>query len=396
MPGPGSRGRARRNDGVVVRAPRVLHLVDQFGARSQTFIYTFVTHHNVFVPEVLCRQRDLEEEFPFESVTVLPETWSRLHPSRWWSLLANRLTGRTPWQGRVERHIRDAAPDVLHAHFGQVAVRVLPAVAQQHVPLITSFYGLDATAFADSRVGQASLPRLFATGALFIAEGPVMRQRLIALGAPADRVRVVPIAIDSARYPRWSRQPGEPYVLFLARFVEKKGLPDAIAAFAAARIARPDLKMRIIGDGPEGQRARAVALTHGVAAHIEWLGPRPHAECIEYLRGASVLIQPSVTAEDGDTEGGAPTTLIEAQAIGTPIVATRHADIPHVAPAGPGIHLSNEHDVRDLAAGLIRLVNDQTSSDSGHARRQHDIRQVMPLLERCYMDAVHIGRRSAA
>lgn len=375
---------------------RVLHIVDTFGARSQTFVHTFVTNHQSFEAQVLCRQRDLPIEFPFEPVVSIPETWSRRHPARWWSTVARRVTGRTPWQRRVEAAVRASAPEVVHAHFGQVGTRVLPAMQGVSPPLVTSFYGLDATGFANSVAGRETLPALFAFGALFLAEGPVLRQRLIGLGAPADRVRIVPIAIDLSKYPAWSPERGDPVVLFVARFVEKKGLPDAIAAFAAAREAHPALRMRIIGDGPEQQRAEAAAARLGVGHAIEWLGPRPLAEVIEQLRRAAVLIQPSLTAEDGDTEGGAPTTLIEAQAIGIPIVATKHADIPHVAPAGPGIHLADERDVRSLAAGLARLVSVPASSASAGVRERHDIRHVMPLLEGCYLEALAMANRSAA
>jgi glycosyltransferase involved in cell wall biosynthesis len=376
--------------------PRVLHIVDTFGARSQTFIYTFVTNHRAFTPQVVCRQRDLAAEFPFDSVTTVPEEWSRAHPARWWSTAVEGVTGRTPWQRRIERTVRDVRPDVVHAHFGQVGVRVLPAMQRVNVPLVTSFYGYDATGFADSEVGRRLIPRLTSFGTLFLAEGPVMSRRVISLGAPAERVRIVPIAIDLSKYPAWAPSTGVPVVLFVARFVEKKGLPDAIAAFSRARAVLPELRMRIIGDGPEEKRALEAAATLGVADAIEWLGPRPHVEVIDHLRQSTVLLQPSLTARDGDTEGGAPTTLIEAQAIGIPIVATRHADIPHVAPAGRGVHLADERDVPGLAGGLVDAVRNLQPSDAAGVRTRHDVRQVMPLLERCYRDAMHMPARSAA
>ena len=379
-----------------MNASRVLHIVDTFGARSQTFVYTFVTNHQAFEPHVVCRQRDLPAEFPFESVVTVPEEWSRAHPARWWSTAVEGVTGRTPWQRRIERTVREANPHVVHAHFGQVGVRVLPALQRVNVPLVTSFYGYDATGFANSATGRRLIPRLLSFGTLFLAEGPVMRQRVIALGASADRVRIVPIAIDLSKYPTWTPSTEVPVVLFVARFVEKKGLPDAIAAFALARVAHPQLRMRIIGDGPEQQRAHESAAALGVAHAIEWLGPRPHAEVIEHLRRSTVLIQPSLTAQDGDTEGGAPTTLIEAQAIGVPIVATRHADIPHVAPAGRGVVLAAERDVQGLASGLVDLVRDRQPSDATGVRARHDVRHVMPLLERVYLDAMQTSKRSAA
>lgn len=376
--------------------PQVLHIVDTFGARSQTFVYAYVTHHQDFAPRVLCRQRDLPGDFPFDDVTVIPEEWSRRHPARWWSMLSRTVTGQTPWQRRVGDCVRASRPDVVHAHFGQVGVRVLPAMTRPAPPLVTSFYGYDATGFANSPAGRKALPLLFSAGTLFLAEGPVMRQRLLALGAPAARVRVVPIAIDLSKYPSWSPARERPFVLFAARFVEKKGLPDAIAAFAAFRRVHSNVRLRIVGDGPEERRGREAARALAVDPAVEWLGPRSHTDLIGEMRRALVLIQPSLTAADGDTEGGAPTTVIEAQAIGLPIVATRHADIPHIAPPGPGIHLAEERDVAGLAAGLSRFADAHTGSDPAGVRARHDIRVVMPVLEDCYREALTMRDRTAA
>ena len=50
--------------------PRVLHAVDQFLARSETFIYTIVTGHRDYEPVVLCHRRSHAEEFPFPRINV--------------------------------------------------------------------------------------------------------------------------------------------------------------------------------------------------------------------------------------------------------------------------------------------------------------------------------------
>src|SRR5471030_1304803 len=47
------------------------------------------------------------------------------------------------------------------------------------------------------------------------------------------------------------------------------------------------------------------------------------------------------------------TILLESQAISTTIVTTRHADIPHVVPEGPGVYLCAEHDVDALGRSLV-------------------------------------------
>ena len=114
---------------------------------------------------------------------------------------------------------------------------------------------------------------------------------------------------------------------------------------------------------------------------------QPHAEVISRLAAAAVLIHPSVTATDGDSEGGAPTILLEAQAIGTPIVTTRHADIPHVVPGGPGVWLCDEHDVDALGRALVAALQQQTPSSAAHVIAHHDIRAVAPRLEHMYARA---------
>src|SRR5262249_48922685 len=87
---------------------------------------------------------------------------------------------------------------------------------------------------------------------------------------------------------------------------------------------------------------------------------------------------------DGDSEGGAPTILLEAQAIGTPIVATRHADIPHVAPEGLGVRLCDEHDVAALGDALAATLAAPHASGGAHLAARHAAPRAMVQLESVY------------
>jgi colanic acid/amylovoran biosynthesis glycosyltransferase len=69
-----------------------------------------------------------------------------------------------------------------------------------------------------------------------------------------------------------------------------------------------------------------------------------------------VFLSPSVTASDGDTEGGAPVTIIEMAASGIPIVSTTHCDIPEVIEDGVGGMLSPERNPAALAESIAKLV----------------------------------------
>jgi len=121
---------------------------------------------------------------------------------------------------------------------------------------------------------------------------------------------------------------------------------------------------------------------------VEFVGMQPHADVIRRLSAAAVLIHPSITAADGDSEGGAPTILLEAQAIGTPIVTTHHADIPHVVPAGPGVLLCAERDVEALGDAVVTALERREPSSAEHVRQHHDVTQVIDRLENIYMAIV--------
>jgi colanic acid/amylovoran biosynthesis glycosyltransferase len=357
---------------------RVLHAVDQFLVRSETFVYTYVSAHR---------------QFP--RVHVCPKPTSRKTVNWWWSSALEQLTGRAGWHRCVDTVLARVDPAVLHAHFGPTGCEMIGPARARRVPLVTSLYGVDAAVLPYLPQWRDRYARLFAEGDLFLAEGPEMRRKIIAAGAPADRTVVQPIALKLDRYPRWKPDREAPTVLFVGRFVPKKGLLDAIAAFGRAR-AVVTATMAIVGAGPDEANARALVSELGLSDVVAFVGMQPHLDVIARLRRAAVVIHPSVTAEDGDSEGGAPTLLLEAQAIGTPIVTTRHADIPHVVPQGPGVFLCDEHDVEALAAGLVSALERSERSSAAHVTSHHDVNRAIEQLEALYLATVNSPARASA
>jgi colanic acid/amylovoran biosynthesis glycosyltransferase len=102
------------------------------------------------------------------------------------------------------------------------------------------------------------------------------------------------------------------------------------------------------------------------------LGFLSHSEMLDEMNRADLFIQPSVTAADGDSEGGAPTTILEAQACGLPVLATEHADIPNVVVPERSALLAPERDVDALLAHLRSLLKEQDRwASMGNAGREH-------------------------
>ena len=154
--------------------------------------------------------------------------------------------------------------------------------------------------------------------------------------APADRDRSRQVPALGARHPST--------VLFVGRFVEKKGLLDAIEAFARARQrvgARALSSSATVPRRPPRERWSRGSACRTPSSSSACGRTRGH-HALRAAPPSSIRARPRT---DGDSEGGAPTILLEAQAIGTPIVTTRHADIPNVVPEGPGVYLCDEHDV---------------------------------------------------
>ena len=91
---------------------------------------------------------------------------------------------------------------------------------------------------------------------------------------------------------------------------------------------------------------------------MNWVGFQPYSVFQKLLLEHHIFLSPSVTARDGDSEGGAPVSIIEAAATGMPVVASTHADIPEVVVDGESALLSPERDVDALAQNLERLVTE--------------------------------------
>ena len=173
------------------------------------------------------------------------------------------------------------------------------------------------------------------------------------------------------------------------RLVEKKGFTDGIAAFAEARRAGMEARLVIMGGGPEEERLRAAVRAERIEADVELVPPQPRARFREIVRSCQLLLQPSRTASDGDAEGGAPTTLLEAQAQGRVVVATEHADIPHVVDRSAAF-LSPEGDLDALSQSLLQAlqVPDEWPERGAAGRRfvaeRHSRERVAALLEHLY------------
>ena len=95
-------------------------------------------------------------------------------------------------------------------------------------------------------------------------------------------------------------------------------------------------------------------------------------ELLEEAYKNHLFLSPSVTSRDGDTEGGAPVTVIEMAASGMPVVSSFHCDIPEVIEDGRTGLLAEERNVDELECKLTWLIdNPEKWSEMGAEAREH-------------------------
>ena len=146
-------------------------------------------------------------------------------------------------------------------------------------------------------------------------------------------------------------------LLALGRFVEKKGFTYLIEACAEIRERLPGARCEIIGVGVLEDELRAQIDRLGLGDSVILPGPQPQGEVRAKLRQASVLAAPCVLASDGDRDG-LPTVLLEAMAMGTPVVSTDVTGIPEVLEDGLTGLAVPQRDSSALAAACLRLLED--------------------------------------
>jgi colanic acid/amylovoran biosynthesis glycosyltransferase len=381
--------------------PSSLHLLDSYLPRTETFIWQTLRALRRFPPLIVADKRENEALFPLPNHDpFLSLTPSRPLASRLWA----RATGTfapVHYSGGLEAlKSRDIA--VCHVHKGYRALVTRDFTRALGKPLLVNFYGSDVSQKSFLRRASSGYRTLFEQARFLLVEGPAMRDRLLGLGASADRIRIQRIAIDPAEYVFRERtwdgiRPVN--FLFIGRFVDKKGLDVGLRALASG-CSGFSWKLTVIGDGPRRAELVALAARLGIAAHVDFVGYKTLSEMRAALGAHDLLLQPSRNAPDGDAEGGAPTVILEAQAAGMPVVSTDHDDIPFVtvsAVSNDGFTsawLASQGDVDSLSAVLRRAVAEADQwgimGRTGRAKIEadHDVARAVDALENTYADAL--------
>lgn len=308
--------------------------------------------------------------------------------------LFHRFPAIGPMLARPYRALEASSrPDVVHAHYLTTAYLVAD---QLRCPLVASAYGFDVTVMPRRRAWQRALGTVIGVARAILVEGPFMRQTVVDLGFAPDAVRVVPIAAGLDRLPFRAPIPDRrgARLISCGRMVEKKGHDVAVRAFGQARSELPaGAELHLVGLGPEEPRLRGLVRELGLTDRVTFHGSLARPAYLDLLATADLLVAASVTARNGDAEGGAPTTILDAQATGVISLGSTHCDIPFLIRDTETGYLAAEGSVDALARVMQRAFDDRARwpSMASAARRQveerHSDAHVARLLAEIHEEA---------
>ena len=290
---------------------------------------------------------------------------------------------------------RHAGLDVMHVHYAiphatsAVMARQILATSGQHVPVVTTLHGTDITL-----IGQDPSFAPVVTYSINESDGVTavsnyLRQETYEHFNVDNGIEVIPNFIDTDRFQRQNKEHfkqalcpnGEKVVVHVSNFRPVKNAEQVVEVFHRLRKDDLDVKLLLVGDGPDRVPCERKARELGVYDDVRFLGKQDPIE--EILSIADVFLMPS----GSETFGLA---ALEAMACEVPVVATEVGGLPELIVDGETGYLCPLDDVDAFTECTRRLLTDEDlHAQMAQASRRRavdtfDISQIVPLYEDYY------------
>jgi len=366
-----NRDKATRDSGFAER-PVVLVYAEPLLAPSMTFVRSQAEALTSFLPYYIS-PRYLRNGLPLPTERIIVMHSARNGFSRLGEV-AFKLFGFAPL---FVRRLGKLNPVLLHAQFGPMGLRALPLAHRLGIPLVVSFQGYDATVTDDyfkkseyySARAYLQRRKVLECGAsLLIAVSNFIRDSLLRQGFAREKIVVHYCGVDTNLFRPDLGVKREPVILYTGRLAEKKGCKYLITAMARVQKECPDWELVLIGDGE--LRTSLETLAREKLRRYRFLGVQPPDVVRHWMNRAQVFCAPSIVAQCGDAEG-LPNVLLEAQAMGLPVVSSASGGMLEAVAQGKTGLLVGEQDDQALAEAILLLLrNEPLRQQMGDAGRE--------------------------
>ncbi len=283
------------------------------------------------------------------------------HRTRWHRLRALGLVfAAASVADRVER----GGYRYLHAHFAHHAELVMALAEILGLP-----WGATMHAVGIWRENNLIQEKLRDAQLVMTCTG-ANRSELLRQGPNYEaKVHLVHHGVQPSLFQRPTQAPSQcDTFIAVGRLVEKKGYSLLLRAWK--QIEGLQCRLLIVGQGPLRQELEAEAELLELGERVQFLGALPNTETLSLIAGSRALIQPSVRTRTGDQDG-IPNVIVEAFALGRPVIASRISGIPEVVFDGATGLLVDSGDVSGLAQAIARLsASSQLVDEMGRQARE--------------------------
>ncbi len=374
------------------------HFVETCLCQTETFIYNYI------------RAFQSINSFVYAYKVENMDQFGAINPTKIWKYSFSRFIYKLFGQSKIGKehifnlnnthsirsHLRHDDVRLVHSHFGPMGCYNVNLKKHMGLPMVTTYYGWDVSLLPRIGWGEKYM-LLFSMGDCFLVEGSHMKKCLVELGCPENKIKIIHIGVDTKSFKYRERRMGDgekTIMLFCGRLIEKKGLEYALRALALVKDKYRNVEFRVIGDGRLKDHIIRLIQDLGLDHMVKLLGYIPYVKTKGEMDNAHILIQPSVTATNGETEGGAPAVLIEGQACGMPVLASFHADIPEVVLDKQSGLLSEERNFEQLAENMAYLFEhpekwaEMGSVGRRHVEQNYNVKTEAAKMEQIYGDLV--------
>ena len=235
-------------------------------------------------------------------------------------------------------------------------------------PVVVTARGSDVNLLPQYRLPRKMIQWAAVHAKASIGVSRALTEVLRGLGHADERLHVMRNGVDLVRFrplpPMEARGStgieGEPVLLCVGNLVELKGHAIVIEALAHLVERHPNLRLVLVGDGPERKNLEALVARLGLQDHVQFVGVVPNDQLYRWYSAADVLVLAS-------SREGWPNVLLEAMACGTPVVATRVSGIPEVVCDAVAGRLVDRRDPSGFASAIEDLLS--------HAPSRQDVRR---------------------
>lgn len=281
---------------------------------------------------------ELEAHIPTDG--LLGEPWDVVHVHDWYGVLpALALRGRQPVRLVMTAH--------LPLRFGFTYANH-PIPVQEKTRLEAMGFRMADRVVAPSRYIRALLAREY--------------------DVSEAKLRVVPNGVDTEVFrPGAGAPPEAPTLIAVSRLSDQKGLDYLLEVMRRLRARRPDVTLKIAGDGPERERIARRAAELGLGRSVELLGYVAHAELPRLYASSMLFLSTSVYEPFG-------LTTLEAMASGCPVVVSALGGASDFVRDGVDGFVRHPQHVADFAAAVESVLAEpalqRRMADSARARAE--------------------------